>query len=162
MTTSRVQRVRNFLPSVNKNYLWAGVFIVGITVGLYYWGKSNGTVEQYPIPDENGTKPLTSDETRQISELSNSIHTAIDSNWHILTGWDFTPLTKLSASSDRIFIGVYNFYNKAFLTSPDTLYTTLQSVWTWVPPTLPFISNSEATRQLFVTLFARFDRLSMK
>jgi len=157
-----VSKVQNYLPDINKNYLWAGLIIVGISVGLYYWGKNNGTVQQYPIPDESGTNPLTTEELNEISEIANNIHTSIDSNWNFITGWDLTPLKKLATESDRIFIGIYNFYNKSFLSAPDTLYTALRSEWAWMPPSVPFLNNSEGTRQLFESLFARFDRLSMK
>jgi hypothetical protein len=154
--------VKKYLPDVNKNYVWAGVLILGAAIGLYYWGKKNATVQQYPVPNDDPSNPLTDDEKKQITELTNSIHTSINSSWNFITGWDWTPLQKLTSVSDRIFAGVYNHYNRSFLTGSNTLYTELKSEWAWVPPTLPPFNNSEMARQIFTTLFARFDRLGMK
>ena len=156
--------IREYLPSVNKNYVWGAIAIIGIAVGIYLWGKKNATVEQYPITSEDDpkAKPLTEVEKNTAIKLANDIHSAIGSSWNFIIGWDLTSLQTLSSTSDRIFIAVYNLYNSTYLTAPDTLYTELKSEWAWTPPTLLPFNNAEGPRQIFNSLFDRFSRLGMK
>lgn len=162
LVKARMPKVKQYLPDVNKNYVWGGVLIVAIAAGLYWWGKKNASIETIPIPDDtiDPNKPLTSSEIAEINSISVGLHSSIDKPWYNPT-YDLPPIEKLTQSSDRVFVGVYNHYNKNFASAPTTLRGRLNTAYTWTP-NIPILFDTDYTTGLFLNLFERFNRLGLQ
>lgn len=166
-TTTLVRRanVQQYLPDINKNYVWGAVLVLAGMVGLYYWGKNNGTIKQAEAPIDTQPEtttdpktgnttvvnPITDGESKEIVRLATSFNTQL--------GWwgdvDTAILSDLLGSSDRVFVGTYNYFNTTFSSPPDTLKTQID-----------FYSNFKIwigeINHLMDSIVARMDKLGLK
>ncbi|MEI7726485.1 MAG: hypothetical protein WCK09_15355 [Bacteroidota bacterium] len=162
-TTALTRRptVIEYMPDVNKNYVWGAVLIVAGLVGIYYWGRNNATVEQAPLPNDTlpktdpvtgqTTNPLTDAESKDIIRIANELKTQMG----YIIDPDISLLDDLFGSSDRVFVGVYNYYNTLYSTAPDTLKTIISGYTSWQ------IWFGEINRK-YDAIVARMDKLGLK
>ena len=130
------QRSKEYLPSVNKNYVWGALLVGAIVLGIYYYGKNSGTVNQAPLPGDtqpttdpqgNAVNPLNDAEKADIVRIANSLNTQMG----YVSDPDLQLLNDYLGSSDRVFVGTYNYYNTVFKTAPDTLKTLINKYAGW-------------------------------
>jgi len=126
---AQATKYKKYLPDVRvkKNHVWTIVGIAGVIGLIYYLGRRSGTVQQFPIPGAPGSSPLTPAENVQINQITTQLNSNIGSDWNWLVNWNITQLNNYLQQNDRIFIGVYNLYNKTHLASPATLRTEFES-----------------------------------
>jgi len=121
------KNIKRYLPDVNKNLVWGIAGLAGLAALIYFLGKRSGTIEQFHIPGEPGSSPLTDEEQRQVAQITTELYSNLGTSWNWLINWDIVQLNNYLKQSDRIFIGVYNLYNKTYLSVPDTLKTEIAS-----------------------------------
>ena len=152
---------KSYLPTVNKNYLWGALLVGGIIIGIYYYGKSAGTVNQAPLPGDTQpttdpttgttTNPLSAAESAEITRIANALHTQMG----YIQDPDLQLLNDYLGSSDRVFVGTYNYYNTLFKTAPDTLKTLISKYSGWK------IWFTDIHDQM-VAIVARMDKLGLQ
>jgi hypothetical protein len=162
-TTALTRRpaIRQYMPDVNKNYIWGAVLVVAGLVGIYYWGRNNATVEQAPLPNDTlpktdpvtgqTTNPLTDAESKEVTRIANALKTQMG----YVSDPDLSLLTDLLGSSDRVFVATYNYFNTLYATAPDTLKTLISSYSNWK------IWFGEINHQMDA-IVARMDKLGLK
>jgi hypothetical protein len=151
----------NYIPDVNKNYVWTAVLVVGIIAGIYFYGKNNGTINPAPLPNDtqpktdpatgNTINPLTASESSEITRLANSLNTQLG-YW---LDADATLMNDFLGSSDRVFVGTYNHYNTLYLSPPETLKSRINSYSNFK------VFWSEINHQMD-SIVARMDKLGLK
>ena len=151
--------VKKYLPNVNKNYLWGALIVGGVIIGIYYYGKNNGSFTPYVLPndtppvtnDPNDPNALTDTEQQSVVAISNHIRSIVDGYFNV----DYTAYKELLTCSDRVFVGVYNFYSANFCTVPDTFRTALEHERRWYLPLTDANNDSQS-------ILNRMDRLNLK
>jgi len=162
MIASAIKRVRStnvkqYLPTVNKNYVWGTLGIAALIAGIYWYGKSNATIDNVAVPNDtvDPNHPLTAAEQAEIKAISTGLYNEIDKtfgSW--LLDWDVTMLERFMQASDRIFVGVYNYYNDNYTTAPDTLTALFVSKSTWI--------WGAAQSTIYDNIIARMSRLGLR
>jgi len=155
----KTEQIVKYLPSVNKNYIWGGLIIIGAIVGIYYFGKNSGSFTPYILPNDtppddanpNDPNALTSSEQETVISISNALKAIIEGYFTI----DYSAYNRMLTCSDRVFTGTYNFYSANFCTPPDTLRTKIESQRHWY---LPFTTTDNWAAEILT----RMDRLKLK
>lgn len=178
MITKAISLARNsnpgkYLPDVNKNYVWGGVLITAIAIGLYYWGKKNSTINPADVPndtvkDSNGNivkNPFTEAEKADIIRIANALNSefgwgSVFSSYGsavapFIGGGSDALLTEFSTTSDKVFVSVYNYYNTNYVTPPGTMKSLIETKRNWSL----WYSN---TNRMLDAIIARMDRLGLK
>ena len=162
-TTSLIRRenVKQYLPDMSKNYVWGAALVIGGLIAIYYWGKNNATVKPAPLPNDTQPKtdpntgavidPLTDSESKEIIRIANLLN---DQMGYLLDP-DLQLLNDFLGSSDRVFVGTYNYYNSQFVTAPDTLKTKINSYASWK------LWFTDINNQMNA-IVARMDKLNLK
>ena len=154
------QQIKEYLPDVNKNYIWGAVVVIGAILGIYFYGKTNGSYTPYILPNEtlpdgttstNDPNKITQTEQSDITSISNALKVIIEGYFNI----DYSAYKRMLTCSDRVFVGVYNFYNANFSSVPDTLRSKIEGQRSWY---LPFTQSDNDT----LAILARMDRLNLK
>lgn len=127
-----------YAPSVNKNYVWGTILVIGILTGIYYYGKKKGTnlPVTLPVDDAKNQNSLTESEKQTVTKIGNDINTELGYwSWgNIAPLWSNdqeTALFELLGVSDKVFVAIFNYYNTNFVSPPDTLKTKLKSYNKW-------------------------------
>jgi len=158
---SGYERSKKYLPDVNKNYIWGALALAGIVYAIYYYGKKNATINPAPLPADTqpsvdpttGTKtnPLTDTESKDITRLANGLNSQLG----YFSEPDLTLLNDFLGSSDRVFVGTYNYYNTLYCSPPDTMKTKFESYNNWK------LWFTDINHQLDA-ITARMDKLGLK
>jgi len=151
--------MKNYLPEFNKNYLWGGLLVIGAIVGIYYYGKNKGSFTPYILPNDtppdttnpNDPNALTQAEQQSVVSISNQMRTVIDGWFNV----DYSAYKGLLTCSDRVFVGVYNFYTANFLAVPNTFRTAVEGAKKWYLPLTDANNDSQS-------ILDRMDRLILK
>jgi hypothetical protein len=153
----RKANVKQYLPTVNKNYVWGTLAIGAIIAGIYWWGKNNASIDNVPVPDDtiDPNKPLTDAEKAEVKTIAVALFNEIDKtggSW--IRDWDVAVLERFMQTSDRIFVSVCNYYNSNYTTAPDTLTSLFVSkdFWIW----------GGAQSLLYKNIIARMSRLQLR
>jgi hypothetical protein len=164
MATTELTRrptVREYMPDVNKNYVWGAVLVVAGLIGIYYWGKNNGSVLPAPLPNDTlpKTDPVTGQTTNALTEAESSLIVSLTNEFESQRGYIIDPsyelLNEILGTSDRVFVGIYNYYNQLYASPPDTLKTIINHYSNYK------IWFSEINHQ-YDAIVARMDKLGLK
>jgi len=159
--TTRRTSVKKYLPDVNKNYVWGAALFVAGLIGIYYWGKNNGSVLPAPLPNDTlpKTDPVTGEKINALTEAESKLIVRLANEFESQRGYIINPsyelLNEILGTSDRVFVGTYNYYNQLYASPPDTLKTIINSYSNYK------IWFSEINHQ-YDAIVARMDNLGLK
>lgn len=98
-----------------KFVIAVGITIIVVVLVIYFWGKRSGKTEStttdLPKDTDWGKNNLTAEESTKIQSLAVRLHNEMKGLSLIANNdlWD-----ELMYSSDRVFVGVYNYFNQKY------------------------------------------------
>lgn len=143
-----------FTDTIKKNWIIvaATIVIIILLVVVYFVGKGDGKDTAAPdIPGDNPNDPLTDQEKVKILSIVERLHTDIY-DWNPAYR-DWPAYNELVASSNKIFVGVYNLYKQKYSVS---LRTDMEGESYWLDQA-PLVNNTNPIQ----LIFDRFNQLNL-
>jgi hypothetical protein len=145
------------MPWLEKNILWVILAVVITGGGLWYWGKSEGTIKPVPLPSDPGQPgagQLTPEQGAQVRAMSISLHD--DMEGANIISRNIQLYKDYANYSDTLFTAVYNDFNTLyFKDNKETLTEWVKNENFWGTD---FIEGSTIKEQLL----NRFSKLNLK